>query len=166
MLPYTICFIQSGSKILLLNRNKAPNMGLWNGVGGKIEAGESIEDSIKREILEETGLDLDNVEYRGKVIWRSERGESGMYMFVCCLDHPVAEDVAVQTREGILSWKELDWILDKENKGVVSNIPYYLGCALQETGIYEHRFTYKNGMIMEYSKQGLAEEHAPLSEMV
>ncbi len=36
MYKYTICFIRKGNKILLLNRNKKPNMGMWNGVGGKI----------------------------------------------------------------------------------------------------------------------------------
>lgn len=38
MYQYTLCFIERGDAILLLNRQKAPWMGCWNGVGGKIEA--------------------------------------------------------------------------------------------------------------------------------
>ncbi len=49
MYKYTICFIKKGKKILLLNRNKKPNMGMWNGVGGKIEDNETPYEGIIRE---------------------------------------------------------------------------------------------------------------------
>lgn len=52
MYKYTLCFIQRADEILLLNRQKSPWMGSWNGVGGKIEPGESLIESIKREIKE------------------------------------------------------------------------------------------------------------------
>jgi 8-oxo-dGTP diphosphatase len=61
MLKYTICFIKRKDEILLLNRNKKPNMGLWNGVGGKIETGETPFEGIIRETWEETGLLLKEV---------------------------------------------------------------------------------------------------------
>lgn len=54
MLKYTICFIKRADNILLLNREKPGWMGSWNGVGGKIETGETPIECILREIYEET----------------------------------------------------------------------------------------------------------------
>ncbi|MCT6809298.1 MAG: NUDIX domain-containing protein, partial [Staphylococcus epidermidis] len=71
MLNYTICFIKKDKEILLLNRNKKPNMGMWNGVGGKIEGSESHLESIIRETYEETGIILNNPLYVGNVVWKS-----------------------------------------------------------------------------------------------
>ena len=64
MYKYTICFIRKGNEILLLNRNKKPNMGMWNGVGGKIEENETPYKGIIRETLEETGIELPSVTYK------------------------------------------------------------------------------------------------------
>lgn len=58
MITYNICFIRRGDQILLLNRQKSSWMGAWNGIGGKIEQGESPVESVRREVLEETGLFL------------------------------------------------------------------------------------------------------------
>nr|WP_290754672.1 MULTISPECIES: hypothetical protein [unclassified Exiguobacterium] len=34
---YTLCLIRHADSFLLVNRQKRPAMGMWNGVGGKIE---------------------------------------------------------------------------------------------------------------------------------
>ncbi len=47
------------NKILLLKREKPPFVGLWGMPGGKAKFGEHIEDTIKREINEETGLEIE-----------------------------------------------------------------------------------------------------------
>lgn len=41
MIEFTVCYIKQDTKILLLNREYPAWMGCWNGVGGKLEAGES-----------------------------------------------------------------------------------------------------------------------------
>ena len=56
MFKYTLCFIIYQNQVLLLNRNKNPWMGRWNGVGGKINEGEDKFSAIKREIIEETQI--------------------------------------------------------------------------------------------------------------
>ena len=43
-------------KILLIKRKKTPFKGLWALPGGFVEYGETVEEAVKREIYEETGL--------------------------------------------------------------------------------------------------------------
>jgi 8-oxo-dGTP diphosphatase len=45
-------------KILLVERAKQPMRGYWSIPGGIVEAGEKLEDAIRREVLEETGLEV------------------------------------------------------------------------------------------------------------
>ncbi|HEY85844.1 MAG TPA: NUDIX hydrolase [Chloroflexi bacterium] len=43
-------------RVLLVKRETAPSKGLWAIPGGKIELGETMDQAVEREILEETGL--------------------------------------------------------------------------------------------------------------
>lgn len=52
----TLVLIVSNEKILLAMKKRGFGAGRWNGFGGKVEAGETIEDSAKRETLEECGV--------------------------------------------------------------------------------------------------------------
>ena len=45
-----------GDRVLLVRRGHAPLKGEWSIPGGALELGESLEDAIRREVLEETGL--------------------------------------------------------------------------------------------------------------
>ena len=59
-----LCLIRRGGEILLQNRVKAD----WRGLalpGGHVEPGESIVDSVIREMKEETGLTIKNPRLRG-----------------------------------------------------------------------------------------------------
>jgi 8-oxo-dGTP diphosphatase len=46
-------------KILLVERGKEPLKGYWSLPGGIVETGEKLEEAIRREVVEETGLDVD-----------------------------------------------------------------------------------------------------------
>jgi ADP-ribose pyrophosphatase YjhB (NUDIX family) len=48
--------IVSNGRILLVKRRRAPERGYWNLPGGKVSHLERIEDAVRRETLEETGL--------------------------------------------------------------------------------------------------------------
>ena len=61
----TLCLIQQGDKILLGKAKRGKGEGKWNGFGGKVEEGEDIEDAAKREVLEECGLVVSNLEKVG-----------------------------------------------------------------------------------------------------
>lgn len=46
-------------KVLLVRRGREPSKGLWSIPGGLVELGEGVRDAVKREVMEETGLDVD-----------------------------------------------------------------------------------------------------------
>jgi len=50
--------ILDGDKILLIRRAAAPAIGKWAAPGGAVELGETAEQAVKREALEETGLEI------------------------------------------------------------------------------------------------------------
>jgi ADP-ribose pyrophosphatase YjhB (NUDIX family) len=55
-LPGVGAIILRRNSILLVQRARSPLKGYWSLPGGLIEPGEKIEEALKREVLEETGL--------------------------------------------------------------------------------------------------------------
>jgi 8-oxo-dGTP diphosphatase len=51
--------IFEGREILLVERAKEPLKGYWSLPGGIVEAGEKLEDAIRREVREETALEIE-----------------------------------------------------------------------------------------------------------
>lgn len=66
----SLCYLEKDGKYLMLHRVKKENdvnRDKWIGLGGKFEEGESPEECAKREILEESGLVVNNLCYRAVV---------------------------------------------------------------------------------------------------
>ncbi|MET0575654.1 MAG: NUDIX domain-containing protein [Mesorhizobium sp.] len=65
-----------GDRILLVRRGRAPSLGLYAFPGGRVEAGETIEEAARRELLEETGLMAGDLSpYREYLIAREPQGK-------------------------------------------------------------------------------------------
>lgn len=45
-------------RIVVVRRRHAPSAGCWSIPGGRVEEGESLEEAVRREVREETGLDV------------------------------------------------------------------------------------------------------------
>src|SRR5262249_61453174 len=57
-IPCVGATITAGGRILLIRRGHEPEAGRWSLPGGRIEAGETDEQALVREVREETGLDV------------------------------------------------------------------------------------------------------------
>ena len=65
----TICLLIKDDEILLAMKKRGFGAGRWNGVGGKVEPGESIEEGAIREMEEEIGVtaSIENLERVGEI---------------------------------------------------------------------------------------------------
>lgn len=84
MIASTLCYLEQEGSYLMLLRNrkkKDVNQGKWIGVGGKLEEGENPLACVRREVLEETGLTMGSVRFRGVITFRQD-GQETEYMYL------------------------------------------------------------------------------------
>ncbi|NEZ41062.1 NUDIX hydrolase [Paenibacillus alvei] len=149
MLIYNICYIQRGNEVLLLNREKPSWMGCWNGIGGKLEAGESPRESMERELAEETGITPKDLTFKGIVSWMVDRTRfGGMYLYAASVEESFTYDTPMKTDEGILDWKRVDWIMDVHNQGVASNMPQVLQGMRSDLHCYDYHCIFEKGKLL------------------
>ena len=109
----TLAFIKSpdGRKVLMVHRTfkeTDENLGKWNGVGGKVERGEGVEEGMRREIKEETGLDVVEMRLRGTLVWNDFGPKREDWLaFVFVVDKFEGEPFEAN-EEGRLSWVAID----------------------------------------------------------
>jgi len=129
-IPRTLVFIRYGDLVLLLRG--APHKPLWanklNGVGGHIEPDEDPWRAAQREVLEETGLLISDLELRALVHVSGSTTRPGVMLFVFLAHAP-----SMQVRpsyEGELAWYALDALPRGE---LVEDLPFLLPHVLSET---------------------------------
>ena len=110
----TLCYIERDSCWLMLHRVKKEqdeNAGKWIGIGGHMEAGETPEECIRREALEETGLHLTDLKLRGIITFILPKwGDELTFLYTAS-----AEDGTVrETDEGVLRWIPIPEVKDLE----------------------------------------------------
>ncbi len=98
-----LCLIQDGSRILLQNRIKED----WKGYtlpGGHVEAGESFVDAVKREMKEETGLNIINPKLVGIKQFPITDGRYIVLLFKAT----EFDGTVVSSDEGEMEWIDID----------------------------------------------------------
>ncbi len=67
--------VDDAGRVLLARRAYEPDAGLWDLLGGFLEEGESPLDGLHRELLEETGLEVETGPFLGAVVDTYGEGE-------------------------------------------------------------------------------------------
>ncbi|BAL18355.1 mutT/nudix family protein [Bacillus cereus NC7401] len=167
MYKHTLCFIKRNEEILMLNRKYDPVKGLWNGVGGKIEKGETPLENVIREIKEETNIKVthDQIQFKGIIKWEDSSYSGGMYVYLVELLHEFIYHTPKKVSEGILDWKEISWILSDYNYGVGEMIPKFLVEVLHNEFILEHNFILSNHKLINYRNQKLVKQDRLLTSL-
>lgn len=100
----SLCYIEKDGQYLMLHRIKKENdinKDKWIGVGGGFEDRESPEECVRREVLEETGLILRNLNYRGIITFVTDKWETEYMHLFTSTDF---EGELKDCDEGCLEW--------------------------------------------------------------
>ncbi len=143
----TLCYIRQDGKTLMIHRVKKQNdihAGKWNGLGGKVEPGETPEECARREIREESGLNIEKLELKGFLTFPKFSANEDWYAFVF-----TAQGVCgtlIDSNEGELKWIADDDLLDLELwDGDRFFIPW-----LDQPGFFSAKFIYQNGTLLDH----------------
>ncbi len=94
-LPVVACVgavvVDDAGRLLLIRRGHDPHAGLWSLPGGRVEDGETLEQAVRREVLEETGCSV-----RVGPVVGSVRIPAGAVLYdvtdFACTLHPAAQE--------------------------------------------------------------------------
>ncbi len=147
MVVATLCYVKKKGRTLMIHRTKKRNdihRGKWNGLGGKAEQGETPEECVVREVMEESGLIISNPVLKGILTFPLFDGEQDWYVFV----------FVARTFDGTLqesSEGHLEWIEDAEllNLNLWEGDHFFLEW-LEREGIFSAKFVYRNGELIEH----------------
>ena len=91
-------------RVLLIQRGKPPAAGYWHAPGGKLEAGESLVEGVRREVKEETGLNVSI----GPIMAVVERRQEGFHYviidFLAYLNNPANTNITPADDASAAAW--------------------------------------------------------------
>lgn len=87
----TLCIVydRDSGRVLLGLKKRGFGEGRWNGFGGKVQEGETIEEAARRELTEEAGIVAPSCEQRGvlRFVFDNDPVVHEVYVFVVSLWH-------------------------------------------------------------------------------
>jgi 8-oxo-dGTP diphosphatase len=118
--------------------------GRWNGLGGKLEPGETPEECAIREVHEESGLRITRPELRGVITFPQFSKGVDWYCFVFVARAFSGE--LVESNEGVLAWVEDERL---------AQLPLWAGDPiflrwLDQPDFFSAKFVYHAGELADY----------------
>jgi 8-oxo-dGTP diphosphatase len=143
----TLCYIRKEGKTLMVHRIKKENdvhLGKWNGLGGKLEPGETPEECAVREVYEESGLVVCKMDLKGILTFPGFSNDEDWYAFVFVIDE--FDGQLSESPEGVLQW-----IRDED----VSELNLWEGDRfflpwLDKPGLFSGKFTYVDNHLVSH----------------
>ena len=146
MLLATLCYVKHNSQTLMVYRNKKPNdihRGKWNGLGGKFESGESPEECVTREALEESGLQIHNPKLHGLLMFPNFKGDD-WYVFAFTVCEFNGE--LIDSPEG-----KLEWIPDEKLTSLnLWESDQIFFPWLEKNAFFSAKFIYRGDVMQDY----------------
>ena len=144
----TLIYLKRDRKTLMLHRVKKEqdfHEGKWNGLGGKLEPGETPEECAIREVKEESGLDLKNPRLRGIITFPMFDQVDDWYVYLFTGSDFSGE--LIDSPEGNLDWIDDDKVLDLN----LWEGDYTFLKWLDQDQFFSAKFTYENKQLIDHS---------------
>lgn len=140
--------INKNNQVLLQYKARGFGMGKWNGPGGKKHQDESIEESARREVKEETDIVMKDIKKAGElefIFVDNEKDNFLTHVFICRDFDGLPKD----SDEGKLKWFKIDELPLNE---MWDDDQYWLRPLLN--GDFQHKRFYfdKKGKVIKYEE--------------
>lgn len=100
----TLCFVRDGFRVLMIRKKRGLGAGKINGVGGRLEKGETPEVGVVREAQEELGIRLLDIKRRGQLHFQFLDGYG-----LCCTVFVASQfdGTPIETEEAVPLWFDI-----------------------------------------------------------
>ncbi len=149
MINSTLCYLRKGDETLMLHRNKKDfdiHEGKWNGLGGKIESGESPDDCVIREVKEESGYDIFQPTLKGFITFPKfdKINDWLVFIYIC---EKFQGNLISESNEGTLKWIKNDKLFNLNLwQGDRIFMPW-----LENKKLFSAKFIYDNSIFKDYT---------------
>jgi len=125
VLVVAAALIDADNRILIAQRPQGKQLaGLWEFPGGKVEPGETEEEGVQRELLEELNLQVRDLSHYITIEHSYPDFHLLMHCYLCHCDNPkleLTEHIAfkwlAKDELGKLDWAQADWPIVEKLKG-------------------------------------------------
>ena len=127
-----------------IKKDKDVHKGKWNGLGGKLHAGETPEECVRREVKEESGLDIPSPKLRGVMTFPEFKDQEDWLVFLFTADEFCGD--LIECDEGVLQWVPDE---DIPNLKLWEGDKYFLEW-LKSGKFFSAKFCYKDGNLTHH----------------
>lgn len=120
------------------------HFGKWNGLGGKLEAGETPEDCVVREVREESGLEIRKPRMCGFLSFPEFKDGEDWYVFVYTAQEFSGD--LIDSQEGVLRWIADEALLDLP---LWEGDRYFLPWIAEER-FFSAKFVYRSKQLVDH----------------